>query len=237
MSGPRRVARGCNDGLVVKRFLQIPELVVGFDTETTGLDVTIERAISYGFCAYRYGRPEWSEHFFVVPDRPISAGAKKVHGLSLEDLQEKAVHELVYTVETGLERAVDILRRYQDQNAYFVGSNLLRFDIEMLFHSYRSVFSRTPETDGLNLSKLKIIDVVDHDLSIEPSRAARPRRGLDNLCAHYGVKSGGHDALSDARAAVEVFFEQVLFNNAGQMALDLMAMPSLSADEHQMHDS
>jgi hypothetical protein len=51
------------------------------------------------------------------------------------------------------------------------------------------------------------------------------------------VKSGGHDALSDARAAVEVFFEQVLFNNAGQMALDLMAMPSLSADEHQMHDS
>jgi DNA polymerase-3 subunit epsilon len=234
--GVKCVARGCKDGPVAKRFLQVPELVVGFDTETTGLDVTVERAISYGFCAYRYGRPEWSDHFFVVPDRPISAGAKRVHGLSLEDIQEKAIHEPVYTVETGLERAVDILRKYQGQDAYFVGSNLLKFDIEMLFHSYVSAFSRTPESDGLNLSKLKIIDVVDHDLLIEPSRAARPRRGLGNLCAHYGVKSGGHDALSDARAAVEVFFEQVLFNNASQMVLDLMALPSLPNDVHQMHD-
>lgn len=233
----KRVARGCNDGRVAKRFLQVPELVVGFDTETTGLDVTVERAISYGFCAYRYGKPEWSEQFFVLPDRPISPGAKRVHGLSVEDIEGKALTETIYTVEAGLSRAADILRRYQEQSAYFVGSNLLRFDVEMLFHSYQSVFLRTPESDGLNLSKLRIIDVVDHDLLIEPSRAKRPRRGLDNLCAHYGVKSGGHDALNDARAAVEVFFEQVLFNNAGQLALDLMALPATPRDVHQMHDS
>ena len=67
------------------------------------------------------------------------------------------------------------------------------------------------------------------------SRVAQVALGeaSSNLCAHYGVKSGGHDALEDARAAVEVFFEQVLFNNAGQMALDLMAMPHVH--EHQMH--
>jgi DNA polymerase III epsilon subunit-like protein len=236
-SSPVGVARGCNDGRVAKRFLQVPELVVGFDTETTGLDATIERAISYGFCAYRYGKPEWSEQFFVVPDRPISAGAKRVHGISLEDIQRKGLNEPIFTVETGLERAMAILRGYQDQNAYFVGSNLLRFDVEMLFHSYTSIFSKTPESDGLNLSKLRIIDVVDHDLLIEPSRAVRPRRGLDNLCGHYGVKSGGHDALSDARAAVEVFFEQVLFNTSGQMALDLTALPTQPSDVHQTHDS
>src|SRR5271155_6085806 len=69
-----RVARGCNDGPVAKRYLQVPELIVGFDTETTGLDVSVERAISYGFCEYRYGLPVWSEHYFVLPDRPISAG-------------------------------------------------------------------------------------------------------------------------------------------------------------------
>jgi DNA polymerase III epsilon subunit-like protein len=39
------------------------------------------------------------------------------------------------------------------------------------------------------------------------------------------VKPGGHDALNDARATVEVFLEQVLQNNAGQMALDLMTPP------------
>jgi DNA polymerase III epsilon subunit-like protein len=115
------------------------------------------------------------------------------------------------------------LSRYQGLNAYFVGSNLLRFDVEMLRWSYESVFSRSPDDDGLKISRLRIIDVVDHDLLIEPSRADRPRRGLGYLCAHYGVKQGGHDALADARAAVEVFFEQVLVNNAGQMSFGLTA--------------
>jgi DNA polymerase III epsilon subunit-like protein len=201
----------------------VPELVVGFDTETTGLDVTLERAISYGFCAYRYGQPEEEEHFFVVPDRPISDGARKVHGLSVEDIERKRSTDSVYSLKEGLTRAVEILSRYQDLNAYFVGSNLLRFDVEMLRWSYESVFSRSPDDDGLKISRLRIIDVVDHDLLIEPSRADRPRRGLGYLCAHYGVKQGGHDALADARAAVEVFFEQVLVNNAGQMSFGLTA--------------
>ena len=81
---------------MAKKYLQVPELVLGFDTETTGLSVSSERAISYGFCAYRFGVPVWSEHFFVVPDRPISPGAYRVHKLSLEDLESKrgrfAVH-------------------------------------------------------------------------------------------------------------------------------------------------
>jgi DNA polymerase III epsilon subunit-like protein len=231
------VARGCKDRPVTKRFLQVPELIVGFDTETTGLDVAVERAISYGFCAYRYGKPEWSEHFFVVPDRPITNGAKRVHGLSLEDIEAKGSTEAIYSVKSGLEHAVDIFRHYQSLNAYFVGSNLLKFDIEMLRQSYRSVFDRFPLEDGFNISNLRIIDVVEHDLSIEPSRSDRPRRGLGNLCAHYGVKPGGHDALSDARAAVEVFFEQVMFNSAGQMALEFVALPSHQNEAHEMHES
>jgi DNA polymerase III epsilon subunit-like protein len=66
---------------------------------------------------------------------------------------------------------------------------------------------------------LRIIDVVEHDLAIEPSRALRPRRGLTFLSNHYGVVPGGHDALQDARAAVEVFMEQVVVNTAGQGTL------------------
>jgi hypothetical protein len=36
------------------------------------------------------------------------------------------------------------------------------------------------------------------------------------------VEPGHHDALGDARAAVEVFIEQVIRNNAGQVPLDLV---------------
>ncbi len=100
-----------------------------------------------------------------------------------------------------------------------VGSNVSRFDLEMLRRSSMSLPGSLSEAATLGLSDLRIIDVVEHDLAIEPSRVLRPRRGLTFLSRHYGVKPGGHDALEDARAAVEVFMEQVLVNNAGQTSL------------------
>jgi DNA polymerase III epsilon subunit-like protein len=204
---------------VAKKYLQVPELVLGFDTETTGLSVSSERAISYGFCAYRFGVPVWSEHFFVVPDRPITAGAYRVHKLSLEDLEDKRGTFAVHNVEGGLSHAIRVLRHFHQRGAYIVGSNLGRFDLEMLRRSSMSVLGNALDTPYFDVSLLRIIDVVEHDLAIEPSRALRPRRGLTFLSHHYGVVPGGHDALQDARAAVEVFMEQVIVNNAGQTTL------------------
>jgi len=144
--GDSRVTGKCKDGAVAKRYQRVPELVLGFDTETTGLSVSSERAVSYGFCAYRFGVPVWSEQFFVIPDRPISPGAKRVHGLSLEDIEAKRGSELVYSVETGLRRAVQILRDYHELGAYVVGSNVVRFDLEMLRRSCISVLASNSTT-------------------------------------------------------------------------------------------
>jgi len=204
---------------VAKKYLQVPELIVGFDTETTGLSVMSERAISYGFCAYRFGVPLWSEHFFVMPDCPISAGAQRVHGLSLEDLESKRASETVFSVAAGLTQAINILQDFHSRGAHIVGSNVGRFDLEMLRRSSISVLNRALDDEDFDISLLRIIDVVEHDLMIEPSREFRSRRGLEHLCRHYGVVPGGHDALGDARAAVEVFMEQVMFNNDGQGSL------------------
>ncbi len=220
---------------MAKKYLQVPELILGFDTETTGLDVGSERAISYGFCAYRYGKLEWSEQFFVIPDRPISPGAKRVHGLSIEDIEAKRDTQTVLSVKSGLVRAVETLRRYQIAGASIVGSNVVQFDLEMLRRSYESVFAKSLSDEGLDLSLLSIIDVVEHDLAIEPSRALRPRRGLSYLSTYYGVRQGGHDALGDARAAVEVFIEQVIRNNAGQMLLDLSLATPLENPNAKHH--
>jgi len=198
---------------------------LGFDTETTGLSVSSERAISYGFCAYRFGVPVWSEQFFVIPDRPISSGAKRVHGLSLEDLEAKRATEQVYNVEDGLAKAIAILREYHKMGAHIVGSNVVHFDLEMLRRSSMSVLGKELMDEEFDISLLRIIDVIDHDLAIDPSREFRPRRGQAYLCRHYGVKPGGHDALNDARAAVEVFLEQVIYNNAGQTSLLLVSDP------------
>ena len=210
---------------MAKKYRRVPELILGFDTETTGLDVASERAISYGFCAYRYGNPEWSEQFYVIPDRPIAPAAQRVHGLTVENIEAMRTTQTVLSVQSGLVRAVEILRRYQQQGAVIVGANVVRFDLEMLRRSYESVLGKSLSDEDFDLSLLGIIDVVEHDLAIDPSREVRPRRGLPYLCKYYGVTSGGHDALGDARATVEVFIEQVIRNNAGQMPLDLGFSP------------
>jgi DNA polymerase III epsilon subunit-like protein len=206
---------------VAKKYLQVPELIVGFDTETTGLSVMSERAISYGFCAYRFGVPLWSKQFFVMPDCPISAGAHRVHGLSLDDLEAKRATQTVFSVAAGLTQAINILGDFHSRGAHIVGSNVVRFDLEMLRRSSISVLNRALDDEDFDISLLRIIDIVEHDLAIEPSREFRSRRGLEPLCGHYGVVPGGHDALGDARAAVEVFIEQVMFNNDGQASLSL----------------
>lgn len=220
---------------MAKRYQRVPELILGFDTETTGLSVSSERAISYGFCAYRFGVPVWSEQFFVLPDRPITAGARRVHGLSMEDLEAKRESETVLSVEAGLTRAIQILHDHHELGAYIVGSNVVRFDLEMLRRSSISVLGQELNDQYFDLSLLRIIDVIDPDLAIEPSRELRPRRGQEFLCRHYGVQQGGHDALSDARAAVEVFLEQVVLNNAGQATLSLETDPIDFVETFEAH--
>ncbi|MGC8510033.1 MAG: exonuclease domain-containing protein [Acidimicrobiales bacterium] len=204
----------------MKPLSRVPELVVGFDTETTGLDVTREQAISYGFCLYRYGQPVDVQHFFVVPDRPISDGARRVHGLSREDLEVKRASHDVLSVAQGVRRAVALLDQVHDEGGYVVGANLRRFDLAMLRHT--SAALSEVGVGPFDPDHLRIIDVIENDLAIEPVRAVRPRRSLTHLCAHYGVSAGGHDAAGDARAAVEVLIEQVVQVNAGQRELGLL---------------
>ena len=55
-----------NGGAVSKIYVEVPELVLGFDTETTGLATSSERAISYGFCLYRGGVLEWTDHLSLI---------------------------------------------------------------------------------------------------------------------------------------------------------------------------
>jgi DNA polymerase III epsilon subunit-like protein len=143
----------------------------------------------------------------------------------VEDIEAKRGSAFVFNVEKGLTRAVQILRDYHALGAYVVGSNVVRFDLEMLRRSCISVLGMELNDEYFDISLVRIIDVVDHDLAIDPSREFRPRRGQEYLCRHYGVTPGGHDALSDARAAVEVFLEQVVHNNAGQASLDLISDP------------
>jgi DNA polymerase III epsilon subunit-like protein len=210
--------------------MSMPELVLGFDTETTGLSTQTERAITYGFCAYRDGRPEWSDQFFVVPDVPISPGAQQVHGISLEELRRRYSEGAALSVAMGLIRAVEVLRRYHQQGAVIVGANVQGFDLAMLRASYESVLGKDIVDDFAGFNELRVIDVIRHDVAMESRQANPRRRSLTHLCAHYGLQAGGHDALGDARAAVEVLQAQVA-GNANDWSQLRPAVGSMDPDE------
>lgn len=186
--------------------------MLGFDTETTGLSTASERAISYGFVTYRHGVLTASEHFFVRPDVAISDGAQRVHGVTIEELDQKLASGEALTVEAGLVRAVGILRTHVSEGAAIVGANVAQFDLDMLAKSYASIMQRSI-AEVLDFNRIEIIDVVAHDVKMESREANPRRRGLPFLCEHYGVTPGGHHALGDAQAAVEVFMRQVGVNN------------------------
>ena len=210
----RNVARRGRQTELLER---VPPLLVGFDTETTGLDVRHDRAISYGLYAWQLGDVVRTESFYVMPDREISDGARRIHGLDRGRLENlRADHEVLEPVE-GARRARTALLRWSRAGGVIVGANLEGFDLAMLRSTLLELDGDAAEAG--RLEEIEVIDVIQHDLLIEPSRVRRPRRTLTHLCQHYGVDPGGHDAVGDARAAVEVLLRQIEHNQRGQMVL------------------
>lgn len=243
----------------------IPRLIVGFDTETTGLDTNEDEIIAYGFAVFRDGifREEESGQFFASTDRPIHPQAQQVHGLSADDLRTRTSRwGGPYSTSDGLQRAVEILTDFRDQNAVIVGA-FPKFDFDMLgsmmlrhlniefnwsndikasfkfpeyfnlenelianmrratFHSAgnpaskliamtRPDIARRRAVELLQSTKKewpRIVDVCAFDRVHWPDLSRR--RGLQALCDYYDIEPGNHDALQDARAAVEVWIRQM----------------------------
>ena len=193
---------------VVEPLSHIPDLLVGFDVESTGLDTANDEAISYGFAVFRQGVLVDTEEFFVLPDVQIHPGAEKVHGISYEHLRKKHREGDALSSRAGATRAAARLRDFISDGATFVGANPM-FDWSMLNSTLCRHNSEGLSIFGIDLSSLAIVDVVKNDLALEPDRSKRPRRGLAFLCEHYGVRPGHHEAAEDARAAGEVLVHQV----------------------------
>ena len=251
----------------------VPRLMVGFDTETTGLKNP--EPISYGIVTYhngiQHGHPE---HFLAQPldlenstkshsvPRHIEEGASDVHGWSDDSLSMSAHGNIVplddqdpapelqdpkqfsklsmsdvanrfYPPAThpkiAVNRAVNRLAHYMKQGAVLVGANPM-YDLSVLHDTYKKYNNADISTSGLNLGfyrdkkgKLQtnapVIDVIQHDRVLDPNVLPKDHpqyrnRKLTSLAQHYGVEPGGHKALDDARAAIDVYLKQVAHNVA-----------------------
>ena len=245
----------------------LPELIVGFDTETTGLDTAEDEIISYGFAVFRHGQfqEEESGQFFATTERPIHPRAQEIHGLSADDIRSRTSKwGGPYSPSEGLRKAIDQLLIFKKGGAVIVGA-FPKFDFDML-HAMSQRHLRDPfdwtrhiepnyrlESHELREFQMYMDSVVvgnqhsnNQDSSTNASsvesvsrtramRTNRPfrsitkwpfivdvcafdrnhwpdltrRRSLGALCDYYNVAPGGHDALQDARAAVEVWMQQI----------------------------
>ena len=243
-------------------YVEAPPLIVGFDTETTGLDTNEDEIISYGFAVFRDGQysPEESGQFFALTDRPIHPRALEVHGLNLDEIRSRtSAWGGPYSPAEGAAKAIRLLQDFRNERAHIVGA-FPKFDFDMLgsmalrYGEYRFDWSsrinadfKIPDDEYHQLamsrhqsrlmdagerirnatnrveaqttmraqwrSSLKplrwpeIIDVCAFDRNHWPDLSRR--RNLSALCNYYGVQPGGHDSLGDARAAVEVWLQQI----------------------------
>jgi len=199
----------------VNVLFEVPDLLVGFDIESTGLDTRNDEAISYGFAEFQSGLLSKIEQFFVLPDVQIHPGAEKIHGVSFEVLRRLHRQGDALSARAGATRATQRLLDYASRGAAFVGANPM-FDYSMLDATLKRQGVGDLATFGFKLDEITVIDVVSHDRAVDEDRVARPRRGLSNLCEHYGVVPGCHDAAQDARAAVEVLLAQIALVNERQ---------------------
>lgn len=171
------------------------EPLVGFDLETTGVDVETARIVTAALVFRTPDAPPAVRTWLANPGIDIPEGAVKVHGITTE----KAVAE-------GLP-AADVIEAV---TAYLTGCLHLQPVVAMNARYDFTVLDRECQRHGLETLESRLGRPVGPviDPFIIDKQADKYRKGsrrLEALAAHYGVTlSAAHTADADALAAVEV---------------------------------
>jgi DNA polymerase III subunit epsilon len=181
------------------------------DTETTGLEVTQGHRIIEIGCVELRNRRATGRHFhrYLNPDREVDAGARAVHGMSLQDL-------------AGKPRFAEIADEFTQ---FVAGAELIihnaSFDVGFL----DAELARLGGTPPLQVSALcQVLDTLSLAREMHPGQ----RNNLDALCKRYGIDNSHrelHGALLDARILADVY----LAMTGGQSTLALDAAPQRAA--------
>lgn len=170
------------DGEIIMR-----EIVL--DTETTGLDTSDgHRIIEVGALEMVNKVLTGNKfHYYVNPEREVSQGAYRVHGISNDFLQDRPLFKEV------VDEFLDFIK-----DSSLVIHNAV-FDMKFLNY----------ELSLINRASIDHMNVVD-TLTMARRMFPGQRANLDALCRRFKVDNslrGYHGALMDARLLAEVYVE------------------------------
>lgn len=170
--------------------------LVGFDTETTGVDVTQDRIVTASLLTSIPGERTRSQDWLIDPGVEIPEAAAAVHGITTEKARAEGVgplaaldyiaNELNYAARTGWPIV-----------AFNASFDLSILDHELARHGLPSL------ADRLGSTPMTVIDPLVIDRHVD--RYRRGKRTLTAACQVYGVTlDDAHTADADAAAAVEL---------------------------------
>jgi exodeoxyribonuclease-1 len=181
--------------------------IVVYDLETTGLAVRFDQPIQFAAARLEAAFAEVETvNILARPQNHIipSPAALATHGRSIGEILAAPVSHYELTAQLS-----DLTVKWSP--AVWVGFNSLRFDEEMLRHSFYGGL-RLPyatQRDGNRRADLlrvaQFVDVLEPGALTVPTKAGKPTFRLAALAAANGItEHQAHDALGDVRAAAGV---------------------------------
>lgn len=165
--------------------------VLGFDLETTGLNVKEHRIVQYALIGCESNGEEIHLESLINPRRKIPIDAQNIHGISDDDVRNLADFKAhVQTIHDAM------------QGAVIVGHNIERFDWPFL----RTEFTRA----GMLMPKpLAILDT----LTIARKLRVPPSHKLQTLCQRFDISfENAHTAGADAAATLLLLHKMMAAN-------------------------
>lgn len=198
--------------------------LVGFDTETTGVDVGTDRIVTAAV-VHRDASGTRVRTWLVDPGVPIPAPATAVHGITTEQARAAgrpprvALDEVASALVAAWRAGVPVV-------AFNAGYDLSILDAELRRHGLATVTQRLGRPAG------PVVDPLVLDRALEPFRPGKRRLG--DLCAYYGVATP--DALHAAHVDVVATLDLLaaIVGHYPELAdVDLAALQSYQVRQHQ----
>jgi DNA polymerase-3 subunit epsilon len=157
------------------------KIMIAFDVETTGKNAETDQIIEISMCLYEAGN-ETSYNRLIKPGVPISPGAQRVHGISMEDVKDAPVFADV----------ADEIMQFLNAAEVILGYNV-RFDIRFVEKEFMRLGRE------IHLDEKLVVDPLRIWQSIEPRTLEDAHRRFTG-----SELEDAHSATADVQAAVRV---------------------------------
>jgi DNA polymerase-3 subunit epsilon len=176
--------------------------LVGFDLETTGVDVETDRIVTAAVVVWTRSPEVATWEWLLNPGVEIPPGASAVHGITTEDAQagmdpRQALAQIAGHLVGAVARSVPIV-------AFNAAFDLTMLDRELRRHDLPPLI-RSGDYPGLVSAEAGFRVLDPHILDKSVDRYRRGKRTLSATCEHYKVESGAaHTAVGDAVSALRL---------------------------------